>query len=47
MRFLQPLEPAEPDELLALGADLVAIDGVVAEEAMCDAPASGHVSSIP
>ena len=31
--------PAEPDELLALSADLFAIAGVVAEEAMCDAPA--------
>ena len=30
---------ADPDELLALSADLVAIAGVVAEEAMCDAPA--------
>jgi hypothetical protein len=29
----------EPEELLALSADLVAIAGVVAEEAMCDAPA--------
>ena len=29
----------EPDELLALSADLVAIAGVVAEEAMCDATA--------
>jgi hypothetical protein len=30
----------EPDELLALSADLVAIAGVVAEEGMCDAPAT-------
>jgi hypothetical protein len=30
----------EPDELLALSADLVAIAGVVAEQAMCDAPAT-------
>ena len=30
----------EPDELLALAGDLVAIAGVVAEEARCDAPAT-------
>ena len=30
----------EPDELLALAGDLVAIAGVVAKEAMCDAPAT-------
>jgi hypothetical protein len=30
----------EPDELLALSADLIAIAGVVAEEATCDAPAT-------
>jgi hypothetical protein len=29
---------ARPDELLELSADLVAIAGVVREEAMCDAP---------
>jgi hypothetical protein len=28
----------EADELLALAGDLVAIAGVVAEEAMCEAP---------
>jgi hypothetical protein len=30
----------EAGELLALSADLAAIAGVVAEEAMCDAPAT-------
>jgi hypothetical protein len=30
----------EPDELLALAGDLMAIAGVVAEEARCDAPAT-------
>jgi hypothetical protein len=30
---------AEPDELLALSADLAAISAVVREEAMCDVPA--------
>jgi hypothetical protein len=29
----------DPDELVALSADLVAIAEVVAEEAMCDVPA--------
>ena len=28
----------EADELLALASDLIAIAGVVAEEAMCEAP---------
>jgi hypothetical protein len=38
--IVERLANAEPDELLALSADLVAIAGVVAEEAMCDAPAT-------
>ncbi len=33
---------ADSDQLLALSADLRAIADVVAEEAMCDAPASTH-----
>jgi hypothetical protein len=31
---------AEPEELLALSADLIAIAGVVAEEAQCEAMAT-------
>ena len=37
---------ADSDELLVLSADLFAIAEVVAEEAMCDAPAAAHVVSM-